>query len=114
MLVTVNEVHVPLGSTVGVGRGKGPDGKTIWFGGDYRPMLDLMDAANGPEEVKVSIGTWQVITDMDLVCEVVGHDFQGEDIADGVVGGGAAHVYAIYCSRCDLPGGPEDIEEDIR
>jgi hypothetical protein len=109
MLVTVNEVHVPLGSTVGVGRGTDPDGKAIWFGGDHRPMLDLMDAANGPEEVKASIDTWQVITDMDLVCEVLGHDFQVEDIADGVVGGGAAHVHRIYCDRCNTEG----IEEDL-
>lgn len=38
-----------------------------------------------------------------------GHDWQAEDIADGVVGGGAAHVFRVYCSRCDAEGEPEDL-----
>lgn len=42
-------------------------------------------------------------------CEEEGHDYQPEDIADGVVGGGAAHVWRIYCTRCGAEGEPEDI-----
>ena len=112
MLVLVNEIHVPIGSTIGVGRGKDPDGKTVWFGGDHRPMVGLMQAMEQGEQAMVSVDTWQVITDMSLVCETLGHDFEGEDVADGVVGGGAAHVYFVYCNRCDAAGGPEDIEEE--
>lgn len=43
-------------------------------------------------------------------CEEEGHDYQAEDVADGVVGGGAAHVWRIYCSRCGEEGTPEDLE----
>lgn len=44
------------------------------------------------------------------ICETEGHDFVAEDVADGVVGGGADHVTVIYCSRCDAEGDPEDLE----
>lgn len=110
MNITVSEVHVPLGSTIGVGRGTDDDGKTVWFGGDHRPMLDLMQAvqAEGPQPAHVD--SWQVVTDMSLVCETIGdHDWKAEDIADGVVGGGAAHVWCVYCTRCDAEGDEEDL-----
>jgi hypothetical protein len=44
------------------------------------------------------------------LCEDEGHAFAVEDIADGVVGGGAAHVYRIYCTRCGEEGEPEDLD----
>lgn len=50
------------------------------------------------------------ICDAETECDVEGHDFQPEDIADGVVGGGLAHVYRIYCTRCGEEGEPEDLD----
>lgn len=111
MLIKVSEVITPDGSTIGIGRGTDPKGRTVWFGGDWRPMVGLAQAVAEQGEVEASVDSWQLITNMSLICETLdGHDFKAEDIADGVVGGGAAHVMAIYCERCDLPGGPEDIE----
>jgi len=43
------------------------------------------------------------------LCEEEGHAFAPEDIADGVVGGGAAHVWRIYCARCGAEGEPDDL-----
>ena len=112
MLLTVSEIFVPAGSTIGVGRGKDPDGKTVWFGGDHRPMVGLMQAIKeSGRHQPVNVDTWQVITDMSLICESLGHDFVGEDVADGVVGGGAAHVYFVYCTRCDAAGDEDDLDE---
>ena len=41
-----------------------------------------------------------------------GHEPHVEDIADGVVGGGAAHVYRTYCTNCDEELEPEEPDDD--
>ena len=60
-----------------------------------------------PSRTEVEPGTEGSI---DYVCDMQGHDWKVEDIADGVVGGGVGHVYRVYCDRCDEVGTPEDLE----
>lgn len=44
-------------------------------------------------------------------CEEVGHTYEAEDIADGVVGGGASHLWKVFCSRCGVEGEPDDLDD---
>lgn len=50
--------------------------------------------------------------DPDEVHAVEGHRWVTEDIADGVVGGGRAHVYVTYCSVCNEEREDEDQDEE--
>ena len=59
-----------------------------------------------PSRTEVEPGTKGSV---EYACDMNGHDWQTEDIADGVVGGGLAHVWRTYCSRCDAEGDPEDL-----
>lgn len=59
--VTVSEVHVPPGSTIGVGRGTDQNGREVFFGGDHRPMLHLLDAVNDGLEPEAHVDTYQLI-----------------------------------------------------
>ncbi len=40
------------------------------------------------------------------------HEPETDDIADGIVGGAAAHVYVTRCADCDLPMELSEPDED--
>jgi hypothetical protein len=46
MQVTVTHVNIPAWSTLGYGEGFGPNGETVTFAGDHRPMRDLGEAVH--------------------------------------------------------------------
>ena len=57
MTLTLNQVSIPAGSTIGFGLGVDEDGRRVCFAGDHRPLRHLGEAltvATEPIEVEVA------------------------------------------------------------
>jgi len=62
MTLTLNQVSIPAGSTIGYGQGIDEDGNTVRFAGDHRPLRQLGQALAGADEpILVEVESWQVV-----------------------------------------------------
>jgi hypothetical protein len=57
----VTSVQITLGSTISTGRALAADGSPIVFAGDWRAMLQIVEALDAGVEVYVYLEYWQVI-----------------------------------------------------
>lgn len=62
MILDVIEVTPAPGSTVWVGVGVTPFGRTVKFAGDWRPMRDLaQDLAGREEPLQAEVESWAIL-----------------------------------------------------
>lgn len=59
--VSVTEMDLTPGSTVGVGQGTDPEGRELSFGADWRCALAIREALERGEPVEVCLEGWQVL-----------------------------------------------------
>ena len=62
MTLTLNQVSIPAGSTIGFGLGVDEDGRRVRFAGDHHPLRQLGQAlADADEPILVEVESWQVV-----------------------------------------------------
>jgi len=63
MTLTLNQVSILAGSTIGFGLGVDEDGRRVRFAGDHRPLRHLGEAlAVAEEPILVEVDDWQVLS----------------------------------------------------
>ena len=66
MRVTIQEVAIPVMSSIGYGRGVDDLGSVVVVAGDHRPMRDIGEAIRRGEAVTVDVSPWQILGEDDL------------------------------------------------
>lgn len=59
--MNVHVLQVEPAGSVAIGTGLDDDGKTVRFGGDWRPMADIAQALEAGEDVEVELEGWQIL-----------------------------------------------------
>ena len=63
MTLTLNQVSIPAGSTIGYGQGIDDEGRHVRFAGDHRPLRQLGQAlAVATEPIEVEVADWQLLS----------------------------------------------------
>jgi len=63
MTLTLNQVSIPAGSTIGYGQGIDDEGRHVRFAGDHRHLRQLGEALAGADEpILVEVEPWQVLS----------------------------------------------------
>jgi len=63
MTLTLNQVSIPAGSTIGYGQGIDEEGRRVRFASDWRPLRDLGEAlVEADASILVEVEPWQVLS----------------------------------------------------
>jgi hypothetical protein len=76
--ITKNDLHSVVDrGTMWTMTGTGPDGESVTFAGDWRPMRDMCAAAEAEGEVTAEVENWQIISTVPLRRAVIDRSKSG-------------------------------------